>query len=283
MHGECKRLKEALDESVRGISTLDSKLKKARQLLDVEKKQVLRLENERDAMAGLLDEVRGIVCNDTRCKIPEETKNRLTVITSNNGYCRSMNRFGSQTDLESSDISITRSEDDLDDSRPHRSKRKLTSVEEEPYSMPKKRSSMYPPLAPLAPRPESLESTESEHEVVIESKNDQFTVFDRLITRTHRFENCSIKIGAECLSCGKKIRLRAALKCAICSSISHLECRTTVPLPCVPMGPPTKSGVIGNIADYGPPSPPFIPAIVSHCIYEIERRGLQEKGIYRYD
>lgn len=279
---ECKRLKDALDESVRGTSILDSKLKKARQLLDIEKKQVTKLENERDAMASVLEEVRRILCNDSRCKLPEDTKNRLTVITSNNAYGKTLDRFSSQTDLESSDISITRSEDDLDDSRPvNRNKRRLTCVNEEPYAMPKKKSSIYPPLAPLASQPESLESTESERDVIIESKNGQFRVLDRLNARTHRFENCSLKLGAECLSCGKKIRLRAAFKCAVCNTFSHPECRSSVPLPCVPLGIPAKPGVIGSISDYAPPATPLIPAVVSHCIYEVERRGLQEKGIYR--
>ena len=35
------------------------------------------------------------------------------------------------------------------------------------------------------------------------------------------------------------------------------------------------------MADYAPGTSPMIPAIVIHCVTEIERRGLNEVGIYR--
>ena len=35
------------------------------------------------------------------------------------------------------------------------------------------------------------------------------------------------------------------------------------------------------LADYAPNDPPMIPAIVIHCVNEVEARGLSESGIYR--
>lgn len=53
--------------------------------------------------------------------------------------------------------------------------------------------------------------------------------------------------------------------------------------PCVPqsVGTPTTKGVIGVIGDYAPSTSPMVPAIIVHCINEIEIRGLNEIGIYR--
>lgn len=35
------------------------------------------------------------------------------------------------------------------------------------------------------------------------------------------------------------------------------------------------------IADYVPSTHPMVPAIIQHCVKEIEARGLNEHGIYR--
>lgn len=35
------------------------------------------------------------------------------------------------------------------------------------------------------------------------------------------------------------------------------------------------------IGDYTPTTPPMIPALIIHCLKEIESRGLNELGLYR--
>ncbi|XP_078332700.1 rac GTPase-activating protein 1-like isoform X2 [Crassostrea virginica] len=42
-----------------------------------------------------------------------------------------------------------------------------------------------------------------------------------------------------------------------------------------------KSGEDGSLSDYAPLERPKIPAIVVHCVNEVEARGLNEEGIYR--
>lgn len=37
----------------------------------------------------------------------------------------------------------------------------------------------------------------------------------------------------------------------------------------------------GSIAEYAPCTPPMVPALLVHCVNEIERRGLTERGLYR--
>lgn len=55
-----------------------------------------------------------------------------------------------------------------------------------------------------------------------------------------------------------------------------------MPMPCVPtVQTPSNKGFVGTVADYAPGTSPMIPAIVIHCVTEIERRGLNEVGIYR--
>ena len=60
-----------------------------------------------------------------------------------------------------------------------------------------------------------------------------------------------------------------------------------VPLPCVPTGSaqktPSKAAMArgGQLADYTPHSSPMVPALIVHCINEIEARGLCEVGLYR--
>ncbi|KAI6065133.1 Rac GTPase-activating protein 1-like protein [Aix galericulata] len=40
----------------------------------------------------------------------------------------------------------------------------------------------------------------------------------------------------------------------------------------------SKTGVL---ADFAPPTPPLVPALVVHCVTEVETRGLAEAGLYR--
>ena len=53
-------------------------------------------------------------------------------------------------------------------------------------------------------------------------------------------------------------------------------------MPCVPtVQTPSNKGFVGTVADYAPNKSPMIPALVIHCVNEIERRGMSEVGIYR--
>ena len=58
-----------------------------------------------------------------------------------------------------------------------------------------------------------------------------------------------------------------------------------MPLPCVPVAStqktPSISGQAFVIADYTPATSPMVPALVVHCVKEIEARGLGEVGLYR--
>lgn len=75
---------------------------------------------------------------------------------------------------------------------------------------------------------------------------------------------------------------KPALKCVECRGTCHVDCKSRMPMPCVPtVQTPSNKGFVGTVADYAPNISPMIPGIVIHCVNEIERRGLTEVGIYR--
>ncbi|KAL1426795.1 hypothetical protein MTO96_018019 [Rhipicephalus appendiculatus] len=92
-----------------------------------------------------------------------------------------------------------------------------------------------------------------------------------------------------CIACDKRIRFyKASFQCGACGVVCHPECESLVPLPCGLGAPPrvargasggaaAKSGA-GVLADYAPSEPPFVPPVVVHCIREVERRCLHERG-----
>lgn len=102
-----------------------------------------------------------------------------------------------------------------------------------------------------------------------------------LNTRTHNFQQKAMLRSESCNVCLKRIKFSTmSVKCRDCKTVCHFICKEKAPLPCVPVGnTPGKS--TGFISDYTPVIPPMVPAIVVHCIKEVEARGLSEVGIYR--
>ncbi|XP_054161954.1 rac GTPase-activating protein 1-like [Oppia nitens] len=72
------------------------------------------------------------------------------------------------------------------------------------------------------------------------------------------------------------------LCCEDCRVVCHMKCKNRLPLPCIPFRKPNgKTSQMVLIADFAPQTRPMIPAIVIHLCNEIERRGLNEEGLYR--
>ncbi|KAG0419850.1 hypothetical protein HPB47_003844 [Ixodes persulcatus] len=109
----------------------------------------------------------------------------------------------------------------------------------------------------------------------------------KLQSRVHDFVSKTVIRPETCGPCCKRIKFyKTALKCMRCRSTCHPECRDQVPLPCVQVSQTPTQGNSHTykgtvIADHVPPSAPMVPAIVVHCIQEVERRGLSEVGLYR--
>ncbi|XP_014251417.1 rac GTPase-activating protein 1 isoform X2 [Cimex lectularius] len=102
-------------------------------------------------------------------------------------------------------------------------------------------------------------------------------------TRPHRFNFKPMIKGEICNVCNRRIKFSSSgAKCKDCKTVCHATCKDKVPLPCVPATTtPSKNNGVGTIADFTPKSAPMVPALVVHCIKEIEARGLNEIGLYR--
>lgn len=91
--------------------------------------------------------------------------------------------------------------------------------------------------------------------------------------------------GEKCGPCGGSIGFcGTCLKCRDCRATCHPDCKDKVPLPCVPYVnriEGNRGGRLTLISDYAPKSRPQVPALIVHCTKEIERRGLDEAGLYR--
>ncbi|KAL4705897.1 hypothetical protein ACJJTC_017479 [Scirpophaga incertulas] len=103
--------------------------------------------------------------------------------------------------------------------------------------------------------------------------------------RQHNFIAKNFYKRETCGPCGKTIKFaKVGLRCETCRAQAHPECRALLPLPCVPPGPQSRrhhAPQDGCISDYAPSTPPMVPAIMVHCINEVEKRGLSERGLYR--
>ncbi|KAG5322574.1 RGAP1 protein, partial [Pseudoatta argentina] len=137
--------------------------------------------------------------------------------------------------------------------------------------------------APSAPKADILTSTSDSEDIYKPSPNIGGYTMNLKMSRSHHFVAKTILRPEICTHCGKKIRFGNTLqKCRDCRATAHTECKSLVPLPCVPTGnTPTLRGIPGTIADYTPITPPMVPSIVVHCINEVELRGMNEQGLYR--
>lgn len=107
--------------------------------------------------------------------------------------------------------------------------------------------------------------------------------------RSHTFVSRPAVNPENCIACNKRIRFyKASYQCSACGVVCHPECKSLVPLPCGVRAPAREArGASGGaaprsdagvLADYAPSEPPFVPPLVAHCIREVERRCLQERG-----
>ncbi|KAH7950449.1 hypothetical protein HPB49_024136 [Dermacentor silvarum] len=110
---------------------------------------------------------------------------------------------------------------------------------------------------------------------------------EKLLSRQHTFCPKTVIKAESCGPCGKRIKFyRTVYRCSRCNAICHPECKYQVPLPCIPVCETPKSTGTGCrrgtlISDHVPSTAPMVPALVVHCIQEVERRGLDCVGLYR--
>jgi len=136
---------------------------------------------------------------------------------------------------------------------------------------------------PSAPSLEDLDNIkEDDVDVYATVKKKPSTT--AIITRPHTFSTKTMIMAETCGVCSEKIRFGSiAAKCTECRTFVHRGCRSKLNVNCLPQNttPVLKHGTMGNISDYTPNMPPMVPALIVHCVNEIETRGLKEVGLYR--
>ncbi|KAL3284596.1 hypothetical protein HHI36_018753 [Cryptolaemus montrouzieri] len=101
--------------------------------------------------------------------------------------------------------------------------------------------------------------------------------------KQHAFQKKTVVIPDTCSICQKKLKFgRPAWKCKECKNICHEECKDKLPTPCIPViHTPNQRNGLGVVGDYTGTTPPMVPALIIHCINEIELRDQKEVGLYR--
>nr|XP_018903749.1 PREDICTED: rac GTPase-activating protein 1 [Bemisia tabaci]XP_018903750.1 PREDICTED: rac GTPase-activating protein 1 [Bemisia tabaci] len=344
---ECQRMKGALESSNNEISTLNKKLRTARIMLDREK--AMRRNAERDLAAIIRDyaAMDNSVTNATmRSRYSADAK-----------LADGLNTISERDSDIRSELSYSRSDDDLDVSYGKQWKRNRPPpmASPEPVSAKRRRSSLSTNTNTNSKRTleihggkeslvttttvtmkkgEPVTATQTMHTIPASSSSTtslfahpttpaarpfpsrtkiqasappasddesdftnmnenlqnispnirEYGAGSQINSRMHQFIQRTIMKPESCGPCGKRINFgRMALKCIDCRAIAHYDCKEQVPLPCVAMGttPTGKGAVKGTISDFTPSIPPMVPALVIHCINEIEQRGMSEIGLYR--
>lgn len=101
--------------------------------------------------------------------------------------------------------------------------------------------------------------------------------------RPHEFETKAFFVSQLCNHCSKNIRFgQMGLRCRNCNVQCHSDpCGKLLDIICAPQSAQKSSHLYGPLTDYVTPWKPMIPALLIHCVNEIEKRGLQEQGLYR--
>ncbi|XP_068103205.1 rac GTPase-activating protein 1-like [Hyperolius riggenbachi] len=104
--------------------------------------------------------------------------------------------------------------------------------------------------------------------------------------QTHVFFSKTMIRAEHCSACGHKTRFgKMSLKCRNCRILIHPECKNYCPPQCPPTSWPRQSIQLkkgqGLLADFAPTTTPMVPSLVVQCVNEIEKRGLNEQGLYR--
>ncbi|XP_031628238.1 rac GTPase-activating protein 1-like [Contarinia nasturtii] len=100
---------------------------------------------------------------------------------------------------------------------------------------------------------------------------------------THTFTHRTASRSIICFVCSKKFRFGMAYKCISCRVFVHHDCKTHLKTTSKVrrMSKGGKHPIELFVNDYVPKDGLSVPALIVHCVNEVEMRGLSERGIYR--
>ncbi|XP_028264227.1 rac GTPase-activating protein 1 isoform X2 [Parambassis ranga] len=101
-------------------------------------------------------------------------------------------------------------------------------------------------------------------------------------TVKHVFLSKTVIWPETCLACGKRIRFgKLVAKCRNCRVAVHPECKQKFTDGCSASCTTESTAQADSLESFAPLTHPRVPHLVVDCVAEIERRGLQERGLYR--
>ncbi|XP_078019645.1 rac GTPase-activating protein 1 isoform X2 [Epinephelus lanceolatus] len=131
-------------------------------------------------------------------------------------------------------------------------------------------------------------SDETMMEPETEAKMEESTAFRASYTCTtektlkHVFLSKTVIRPETCSPCGKRIRFgKMAVKCRNCRAVAHPECKQKLSDSCSATATTGSSAQQNSLESFAPLTHPRIPKLMVECVAEIERRGLEERGLYR--
>ncbi|XP_049916317.1 rac GTPase-activating protein 1 [Epinephelus moara] len=131
-------------------------------------------------------------------------------------------------------------------------------------------------------------SDETMMEPETEAKMEESTAFRASYTCTaektlkHVFLSKTVIRPETCSPCGKRIRFgKMAVKCRNCRAVAHPECKQKLSDSCSAAATTGSSAQQNSLESFAPLTHPRIPKLMVECVAEIERRGLEERGLYR--
>ncbi|CAL8370805.1 unnamed protein product [Arctogadus glacialis] len=151
------------------------------------------------------------------------------------------------------------------------------TLSQERLSSDGEQTSVWGPNDETVVEPETLAETR-----VNQANLYQGPIYTPTLERTlkHVFLSKTVIRPETCVPCGKRIRFgKMALKCRECRVVAHPECKLKCTEGCSPSTTPRKQA--DTLDSFAPATHPRIPLLVIQCVNEIERRGLEERGIYR--
>ncbi|XP_070783274.1 rac GTPase-activating protein 1 [Enoplosus armatus] len=101
-------------------------------------------------------------------------------------------------------------------------------------------------------------------------------------TLKHVFLSKTVIRPETCSPCGKRIRFgKMAVKCRNCRTAAHPECKQKFIDGCSAAATAGSSALQNSLEGFAPVIHPRVPLLIVDCVTEIERRGLEERGLYR--
>ncbi|CAN9508824.1 unnamed protein product [Ophioblennius macclurei] len=126
------------------------------------------------------------------------------------------------------------------------------------------------------PCDETLVENQTMPEILVAPSREQTTI-------KHVFVSKTVIWTETCPPCNKRIRFgKMAMRCRNCHMLVHPECKQKITNGCTATGIATgKKAFKDSLEGFAPSTRPRVAQPIKDCVAEIERRGLQERGLYR--